>query len=154
MPSRQSLRAARAAEAALPLLVPVTQGQLTYLDFEGDENVFGALDLGHSSSVGDVASSTSQDDRMKLFYHENKACINRSPLEYGQCFKRVPLLVASGFDLSIDDCVHQDDAKTTFVDYGQCNRFDETIDSPWWHRHRKSCAARQLASYEQGLGWN
>ena len=157
VPSRNSLRAARAAETSLKILVPVTQGDLAFLDFP-DTNTFGALDLGHTTSVGDVASSTSADDRSKLFYHENTACIARSPLEYAQCYKRVPLLVSSGFDLAIDNCVWKDTADSNhnvqFVDYGQCDRFDETIDSPWWHTHRQSFAARQLASYEQGLGWS
>ena len=42
----------------------------------------------------------------------------------------------------------------TFKDYGQCDRFDETVDSPWWKRHRKSFAARQVFAYERGLGWS
>jgi len=73
---------------------------------------------------------------------------------------------AQGFDLSIDDCVFQPDDTTNpvsstssnsvsvFQDYGQCNRFDETIHSPWWKRHRLSFASRQVYAAERGLGWS
>ena len=159
VPSKQTLGAARAAEPNLKLFVPVNQGEIKHLSFADDanNNTFGALDLTHTGTVGDVASSTPQDDRMKLFYHESLACVQRSPLEFSACYRRVPLLVAQGFDLSIDDCVnHQDDHSTNipFVDYGQCGRFDDTVDSEWWHEHRKSFADRQLFAYERGMGWS
>lgn len=64
----------------------------------------------------------------------------------------MPVYVTSGFDLSIDDCVNQDDKD--FKDYGQCDRFDETIASGWWERHRSSLASRQLFTYSKGLGWS
>ena len=60
--------------------------------------------------------------------------------------------MSSGFDLSIDNCVLQN--TTGFQDYGQCDRFNETIYSDWWERHRQSFAARQLFALERGLGWS
>jgi hypothetical protein len=41
-----------------------------------------------------------------------------------------------------------------FVDYGQCGRLSETVDSQWWDAHRTSFFARQQFSYERGLGWS
>jgi hypothetical protein len=153
LPSAQSITAARAAEQALKIMVPVTQSDLPHLSFN-DPNIFAALNMDHSTSVADIASSTSEDDRGKLFYHEATACIGRSPLEFATCWKRVPVFVAKGFDLTIDNCVHKHDSAFTFVDYGQCGRFDETVGSGWWARHRKSFATRQIFSYEHGLGWS
>ena len=153
IPSAQSLRAARAAEADLKVLVPINQGDITTTLTElglNDPFVFGALDLSHTSTVADVASSTPKDDRMKLFYHESTACIARSPLEFGACIARVPILVSSGFDLAIDDCAMRE-YSPQWTDYGQCDRFGDTINSGWWHRHRSSFAARQMFAYEQGM---
>jgi hypothetical protein len=99
-----------------------------------------------------TASSSSQEDRSKLFYHEATACMIRSPLEYTACFQEMPVFLSSGFDLSIDDCFNKD--ASTFKNYGQCDRFDETIESGWWMRHRASYAARQLFAAERGLGWS
>lgn len=67
LPSSQSIGAARAADAELKLFVPASQGDLPTLSFP-DDNIFAALDLSHTSGVGEVASSTSLDDRMKIFY--------------------------------------------------------------------------------------
>lgn len=151
VPSLQTLRTARAAAPSLKLFVPTIQGKMKDLKFP-DSNTYAAIDLGHSSIIGDVASSTSQDDRMKMFYQEAKACIYRSPLEYSKCFNNIPVFVAKGFDLSIDNCIHY--GTEGFIDYGQCDRMNETIDSPWWRRHRTSFASRQIFSYEQGMGWS
>jgi hypothetical protein len=150
-PKASLVDAARTVVSTLPLLLPINEGDLQTLHSD-DANVYGALAMSHTATIGDVASSTSTDDRMKLFYHEATSCISRSPIEYATCFKKVPVLISSGFDLAIDDCVGQGDK--TFKDYGQCDRFDETIDSPWWKRHRKSFAARQVFAYERGLGWS
>eukprot|EP00536_Pseudo-nitzschia_multiseries_P003569 jgi/Psemu1/252742/estExt_Genewise1Plus.C_560038 len=118
-----------------------------------DPRVYGSLEWSHVSSVADIASSSSQEDRSKLFYHEAVACTMRSPIEHGACFgSKLPVFWSSGFDLSIDDCVYRDGED--FKDYGQCDRFDETIDSDWWQRHRASFAARQLFAAERGLGWS
>lgn len=143
--------AARTVVASLPLLLPTRTGDLSTLHAD-NANVYAALDLSHTDTVGNVASSTSQDDRMKMFYHEAISCTARSPIEYAACYKKVPVLVASGFNLAIDDCVSQD--SSFFKDYGQCDRFDETIGSNWWWHHRKSFAARQVFAYERGLGWS
>ena len=64
----------------------------------------------------------------------------------------MPVYVSSGFDLAIDDCYLS--SEKGFMDYGQCNRFDETIHSGWWERHRQSLASRQLFSYSLGVGWS
>jgi hypothetical protein len=142
------------------LLVPVLQDDLKHMrdtmDYRiaDDPHVFAALDLGHTGTVADVASSNSADDRMKLFYHESLACVLRAPLEYSSCYQNTKVFVSQGFDLAIDDCVRQQFGDNTFVDYGQCGRLDETIDSHWWRSHRISFFARQQFSYEQGLGWS
>ena len=62
-------------------------------------------------------------------------------------------MVSSGFDLAVDDC-HLRGISSKFHDYGQCDRFNETVDSPWWKDHRYSFAARQLYAYEKGMGWS
>ena len=83
---------------------------------------------------------------------ESITCIDRSPIEWLDCYRDMPVYVTSGFDLSIDNCINQDGED--FKDFGQCDRFDETIASGWWERHRLSLASRQLFAYSQGLGWS
>lgn len=153
LPSKSTkvVSSARAMAPSLPLFLPANGGDLTELEAI-DENIYAAMDMSHTLTVGDVASSTSVDDRMKLFYHEGVSCTSRSPIEYSQCCNGVPLFISRGFDLSIDDCVDRD--SPNFQDYGQCDRFDETIESGWWERHRASFAERQLFAYERGLGWS
>mmetsp|Transcript_6895 Transcript_6895/g.7623 ORF Transcript_6895/g.7623 Transcript_6895/m.7623 type:complete len:576 (-) Transcript_6895:122-1849(-) len=137
----------------LPLFVPVGEVDLGNSDsIINDPKVYGSLEWSHTTTVADIASSTSQEDRSKLFYHEAVACIMRSPLEHAACYQDMPLFWSFGFDLNIDDCMSKDD--TSFLDYGQCGRFHETIDSDWWGQHRKSLAARQVYVSEQGLGWS
>lgn len=77
--------------------------------------------------------------------------MDRSPIEWLDCYRGMSVYV-SGFDLSVDDCHREGEAG--FKDYGQCDRFNETIDSGWWERHRRSLASRQLYSYSLGLGWS
>lgn len=140
----------------LPIFVPVSIGQLAHVKavhHDDAKHIYSALSMDHTTSVADVASSASLDDRMKLYYHENVACTQRSPIDYIRCYKNMPALITSGFDLAIDNCAFQYDTTVPFVNYGQCDRWDETIDSQWWHRHRQSLAVRKLASFEQGLGW-
>lgn len=146
--------AIRVVAPKLPVFLPVTAADLTKLPgwTLNDKHLFGALETSHIASVADVASSTSQEDRSKLFYHEATTCMARSPMEFSSCFGNLPLFLASGFDLSIDDCVNS--SLPGFADYGQCERFDETTDSPFWERHRSSLAARQVFAYEQGMGWS
>jgi hypothetical protein len=146
----------RAVAPTIPLFVPVDEGILIELKKNGyasDPNVFGSLEISHLTSVADIASSTSQEDRSKLFYHEATACMTRSLLEYTACFQEIPIFLSSGFDLAIDDCMMKD-FSPNFKDYGQCDRFDETVGSGWWARHRESYAARQLFAAERGLGWS
>ena len=120
-----------------------------------DPKLYGSLDWTHTSSVADIASSSSQEDRSKLFYHEAVACTMRSPIEHSLCFgNKLPIFWSSGFDLSIDDCANKHKNRSSFKDYGQCDRFEETVDSGWWQRHRASFAARQLFAAERGLGWS
>lgn len=137
----------------LPVFIPMNLGDLMKIKGDFDQLVFGSLEMSHSSSVGDIASSSSEEDRSKLFYHEATSCMARSPMEFGACFQDIPIFLGSGFDLTIDDCVNQG-ISSTFNNYGQCDRFDETINSGWWARHRASFAARQLYAYERGLGWS
>ena len=156
LPDIKYIHEARLVDGKLPLFVPVNLSQVQHLgtqapELEQDPHVYGVLNLAHTSTVADIASSTSLDDRSKLFYHENVACMQRSPVEYMACFQHIPVLV-SGFDLSIDNCALEGRGDV-FVNYGQCGRFDETVHSDWWHRHRRSFGTRQLFAYEQGLGW-
>lgn len=154
LPSADYIRAARAAAPSLTLMVPVSsETDLMTLNVGTDTNIVAALDMNHVTTVADVASSDSLNDRMKLYYHESLACTRRAPLEYAQCFHGIPVFVANGFDLSIDNCIYKG-ISDTFVDYGQCNRFDETENSDWWEAHRKSFAEKQIFSYEKGLGWS
>jgi hypothetical protein len=145
----------RAQGPEFPIFLPLNEGDLNKVhgnDF--DENVYGSLDLSHSGTIADIASSSSEEDRSKLFYHEAVSCMKRSLLEYGKCFRGIPIFWSSGFDLSIDDCINKNLKGTHFKDYGQCDRFDETTESGWWLSHRSSFAARQLYAAEQGLGWS
>jgi len=153
IPDKKYLADARSADTHFPVLVPLNMGLIQRIDdaLGADPNTYGVLSMAHTSTVADIASSTSLDDRMKLFYHESVACMQRAPIEYTACFHNLPVLV-TGFDLSIDNCALQG-VSDLFVDYGQCGRFDETANSEWWLRHRQSFAARQLFANEQGLGW-
>ena len=156
LPDIKYVNEARSIDRKLPLLVPIHSGQIQHLSTDSpgladDPRVYGVLSLSHTSTVADIASSTSVDDRTKMFYHESLACMQRAPVEYTACFHNVPVLV-TGFDLSIDNCVLQGHSDA-FIDYGQCGRFSETIHSDWWHVHRLSFGTRQLFAYEQGLGW-
>jgi len=140
----------------LPLLLPVKSGNMK--DFKNpafaDENLYLAMDMDHSTTVADIASSNIVDDRMKMYYHESMACIHRSPIDFAQCYHGLPVFVSNGFDASIDNCFLRDLDDQTFQDYGQCNNFEATTYSPWWKRHRKSFVNRQFFAFEQGLGWS
>ncbi len=150
VPSQNMVAAARLESTTIPLMIPTNQPGLPFLQ-TADPNIMAAIDQGHTTSVADIASSESMDDRNKLYYHEMMACLGRSPIEYALCYRGLPAYVVNGFNLAIDNCIDKD--SVDFVDYGQCGRFDETIDSGWWHAHRKSFAKRQLASFEAGAGW-
>jgi hypothetical protein len=150
VPSTNMIAAARTVSTTLPLMIPATSNQLPYLSI-ADPNILVAFDAGHTTSVADIASAKSFDDRNKLYYHEMVACDGRTPIEYSACYRGIPAYVVNGFNVAIDNCIDKD--SVDFVDYGQCGRFDETVNSPWWHAHRQSFAARQLAAYETGAGW-
>jgi hypothetical protein len=141
----------RVVAPKLALFIPSDGNDSTTVTAQ-DKHVYGALKMGHVSTIADIASSSSEEDRNKLFYHEAISCMARSPLEYLQCYRNVPSYVMNGFDLSIDDCTLK--GTSLFKDYGQCDRFEETIDSKWWDRHRASYAARQVFAYERGMGWS
>ena len=146
------LEAANKAAPGLNIWVPSTEGDFTKLGFFSSAAGV-SMSLAHTASVADIASSSSEEDRGKLFYHENMACIARAPLEYSSCYQDMPVTVSRGFDLAIDNC-HMEGLDVAFQDYGQCGRFNETVYSPWWKNHRYSFAARQLFAYEQGRGWS
>lgn len=146
------LSSVRSESSKLPVLIPVNKGDLTNIGFPPDKHIFAALDTGATTAIGDIASSDSEGDRMKMFYHESITCIDRSPIEWLACYQDMPVYVTSGFDLAIDDCMNQNSEE--WKDYGQCDRFDETVDSGWWKRHRQSLAGRQMFTYSKGLGWS
>lgn len=103
----------------------------------------------HGFSVQDIASDTASADREKLYAHEKIACGFKAPLHFTTC-TRAPTLVGE-FSLAIDNCMPGVDDQ--FADYGQCDRISSRAASPWWNRHLKSFAMRQLATYEAELGW-
>lgn len=144
--------AVRTASSTLAILVPINKGELNSISFPPDDALFVSLDVGGTDSVADVASSDSVGDRMKMFYHESLVCIDRSPIEWMDCYRDTPVYISSGFDLGVDNCINKDDPD--FKDYGQCDRFDETIGSGWWERHRESLASRKLFTYSKGLGFS
>ena len=154
LPSMQYVAAARASSTVMPLFIKAGEGNLPHFDYADDPFLFIAMDQSHTTSVADVASSDSLSDRNKMFYHEAVACGQRAPIEYSACWKNLPVYVFNGFNVAIDDCIHQE--ADTFQDFGQCDpdRFNERIDSDWWHRHRESYVARQLSSFEMGVGWS
>lgn len=145
------LEAVRMKAPKLDAWVPINGGDFATLEYPLAKGA--SLDFSHTVTVADVASSNSQDDRAKMFYHENMACISRAPLEYSRCMKDLSVMVTNGFDLAVDNC-HLRGISDSFQDYGQCDRFNETVDSRWWKDHRYSFAARQLYAYEQGRGWS
>jgi len=151
LPTAQSYRAARSSSASLPLLLPVSQDPavLTAFDYATDDNVWAALDLGHTTGTANVASSSSMDDRNKLFYHAATTCILRSPIDYLSC--QAPVIVSAGLDAASDDCALA--GSDGFHDVGQCDRFNETVLSPWWHRTRVDWLQRQSATYEHASGY-
>ncbi|CAB9498856.1 expressed unknown protein [Seminavis robusta] len=154
------IEAAKVAATKIPLWIPATPQELTHIQ-EIVQSVPDApiaavsLDLSHTSTIAEIASSNPTEDRSKLVFHETMACLKRAPLEYTQCYQGLPVFVASGFDLAIDDCHLRRLDKALFRDYGQCGRLEDTLYSKWWSRHRLSFAARQMAAYERGgLGWS
>lgn len=151
LPSSAHVDAARDASKKLPLLIPTIHTDLVKLHSD-DPNVFAALKWDHTKSVADIASFDGASDRNKMFYHEAIACSARAPIEYAACYRDMPAYMTSGFDVSIDDCVNADNA-AIFTDYGQCGRIAEIVDSPWWFAHRSSLLARQMTTFETGLGW-
>lgn len=144
----------KSVQSKIPKLnvwIPINAGDFTTLHFTLADGA--SLDFSHTVTVADVASSNSQDDRAKMYYHETMACISRAPLEYSSCVQGMPVTVTNGFDLAVDNC-HLKGISDDFQDFGQCDRFNETIDSGWWKDHRYSFAARQLYAYERGQGWS
>ena len=128
------LEAAKKVAPGLTVWIPIKGDDFPKLH-EFSEADAASLDLSHTATVADVASSTPQEDRAKLFYHKTLSCIARAPLEYSACYQDRPVVVANGFDLAIDDC-HTREYSEKFNDYGQCDRFNETVYSPWWKDHR------------------
>ena len=158
VPSSKDISIVRSLAQEFPIMVSINMGDLLTFGDEipsgEDNNIYAALDVSHSHTVADIASSSSTEDRSKLFYHESMACMGRSPIEYIQCYKGFPVFVSNGFDIGIDDCIFSDTAM--YKDYGQCNRFNETVDSDWWNNHRSSFLKRQLFAYDHSaqLGWS
>lgn len=161
LPLHRMVNAARKLSRHVRLLVPMNVGQLGQVQYwSTDPNTFVSMSTEHTTSISDIASSNSLDDRMKMFYHESTACMQRAPIDYAACLKNLPVMVTAGFDLAIDNCAvrpaqqpSDNTIKNGFVDYGQCDRWEETIHSDWWKRHRQSFAERQLVANEYGLGW-
>jgi len=115
----------------------------------GLNNVYLNMKVFHGYAVPDVASDTSAADREKMYAHEKIACGFKAPLHFSTC-QRLPTFVGE-FSLATENCLPNVDTK--FKNYGQCDRIGERKDSPWWQRHTKSFAMRQIDTYERELGW-
>jgi hypothetical protein len=114
------------------------------------ENVYMDNHAYHSFNIADIASENPQEDRQKLYVHEKIACSYKSQLHFQTC-NVVPVLVGE-FSIAIDNCMPHLDAR--FADYGQCRDIASRLESPWWIRHIKSFAMRQIATAERELGWS
>jgi hypothetical protein len=113
------------------------------------EDVFINTKVYHGETVADIASDTAAADREKMFAHEKIACGFKAPLHFTTCTRR-PTYVGE-FSLATENCLKNVDVN--YQDYGQCNRIATRAASPWWQRHTKSFAMRQIATYERELGW-
>lgn len=114
------------------------------------DNVYMDNHAYHSFNVADIASETPKEDRQKQYVHEKIACSYKSQLHFQTC-NVVPVLVGE-FSIAIDNCMPHLDAR--FADYGQCRDIASRLESPWWIRHIKSFAMRQIATAERELGWS
>jgi hypothetical protein len=114
------------------------------------ENVYMDNHAYHAFNVADIASESSEDDRQKLYVHEKIACSYKSQLHFQTC-NVVPVFVGE-FSIAIDNCMPHLDAR--YADYGQCRDIASRLESPWWVRHIKSFAMRQIATAERELGWS
>lgn len=103
----------------------------------------------HGFNIADIASDTPEADRQKQFTHEKIGCSYKSQLHFQTC-NVVPVVVGE-FSLAIDNCMPHLDAR--YADYGQCKNIGERLSSPWWDKHIKSFAMRQISTYERELGW-
>lgn len=113
------------------------------------ENVYMDNHAYHAFNVADIASETPEEDRQKLYVHEKIACTYKSQLHFQTC-NVVPVLVGE-FSIAIDNCMPHLDAR--FAEFGQCRDIASRLDSPWWNRHIKSFAMRQISTAERELGW-
>ena len=156
----QTLQRVREVHPTLPLMVL----EKSYAPVSKFNNLFVNTKVFHGLEVSDVASDSSAADREKMFAHEKIACGFKAPLHFTTCM-RAPTLVGE-FSLAIDNCMPQVDpnyANYGTVKYytkinvlrfiGQCDHIDERISSPWWNRHSKSFAMRQIDTFERELGW-
>lgn len=147
------IEAARSEAKHLPLFLSIVETDLPTLAFNEDEHVYASLDVTHSTTVAQVASSSSPEDRSKQYFHEAVACTTRSLVDYVECNANMPVFIGTGFDMAIDDCINEGN-DDIFNDYGQCGRLEERMTSEWWLAHRQSFAARQISQYETSMGWS
>merc|ERR1712070_1197915 len=113
-------------------------------------NIYMDTHLYHGFNVADIASDSTESDKLKMFVHEKMACALGSMLRYETC-SASPVLTGE-WSLAIDNCMDNLDRK--FADYGQCDRIEERLDDPWWTEHIRSFAHRQMDMYERELGWS
>ena len=113
------------------------------------ENVYMDNHAYHGFNIADIASDNPKADRQKQYTHEKIGCSYKSQLHFQTC-NAVPVMVGE-FSLAIDNCMPFLDAR--YVDFGQCRDIASRLQSPWWDRHIKSFAMRQISTYERELGW-
>ncbi|KAJ1454147.1 hypothetical protein M885DRAFT_618389 [Pelagophyceae sp. CCMP2097] len=123
--------------------------------FEATDGRYASIPFTHTANMVDVASSTASEDRAKMVYHEAITCGNAAFLRFAQCRKGTDVFVGD-VTLAIDNCASAASSTSTsdlpiFGD--QCDRMQDRDGSPWWKAHAKSFSARQLETYERGLGW-
>jgi len=133
----------------LPVMLPESSSLPPSLLSSPAPAVFVDTVVYHSFDVADIASDTAAADREKQYAHEKIACGYKAPLHFTTCTK-APTFVGE-LSLAIDNCLPLVDKD--FKDFGQCDRLASRHSSPWWQRHSRSFAMRQLGTYERELGW-
>ena len=128
-------------------------------------------------NINDFASSNPDCDKSKMMAHENLACRYGSMLRFKTCTTLPQYTGAHGssgsllkavlrcrlrageWSLATDQCMDylqgSTESANQFMDVGQCNNIGlrETSEKIWWDNHTSSFAMRQIAMFEQELGW-
>ena len=113
------------------------------------ENVYMDTHSYQCFGLSNVASDTSDGDKLKMYMHEMESCGLSNVIHYETCLT-LPTVVGE-WSLAIDDCINYLNAQ--YQNVGQCDRMNERINSPIWNSKYKSYAMRQINTFEKELGW-